>query len=60
MAEREIQEIQKIMKVGEPKPQHGDDERSSLRDPYTAMVPGFNLLVRWLARRYFRHFELDA
>ena len=60
MAEQEIQQSRNIVEVGEPKPQHGEDERSSLRDPYTAMVPGFNLLVRWFARRYFRHFELDA
>ena len=28
-------------------------------DPTSAMVPRFNLLFRWFARRYFRHFDLD-
>ena len=54
MAEREI------IEVGDSKPPDGTDERSSGRDPFTAMVPGFNLFVRWFARRYFRHFGLDA
>lgn len=43
----------------EPKPKDVADERSSSRDPYTAMVPTFNVLVRRFARRYFRHFDLD-
>jgi glycerol-3-phosphate O-acyltransferase len=53
MAEREP------IDIGEPKPQDELEEVSSRRDPYTAMVPGFNIVVRWFARRYFRHFELD-
>jgi len=28
-------------------------------DDLSAMTPRFNLLFRWFARRYFRHFELD-
>lgn len=43
----------------EPKPQDVADERSSSRDPYTAMVPAFNVLMRWFARRFFVHFDLD-
>lgn len=53
MAEREP------IDIGEPKSQDELEERSSRRDPFTAMVPGFNLGVRWFAHRYFRHFELD-
>jgi glycerol-3-phosphate O-acyltransferase len=33
---------------------------SLLADPYSAMTPRFNLLVRWFANRFFGHFELGA
>jgi len=42
------------------KPEDSVAERSSRHDPVTAMVPAFNGLARWLARRYFRHFEIDS
>jgi len=29
-------------------------------DPLSAMTPRFNLLFRTFARRFFRHFDLDA
>jgi glycerol-3-phosphate O-acyltransferase len=28
-------------------------------EPLSAMTPRFNLFVRWFARRFFRHFDLD-
>ncbi|MDP6979613.1 MAG: 1-acyl-sn-glycerol-3-phosphate acyltransferase [Myxococcota bacterium] len=42
------------------KPDDDAVERSTRRDPVTAMVPAFNALARWFARRYFGHFELEA
>ncbi|MBW2233269.1 MAG: 1-acyl-sn-glycerol-3-phosphate acyltransferase [Deltaproteobacteria bacterium] len=33
---------------------------SELADFTSAMTPRFNLLVRWFARRYFGHFDLDS
>lgn len=48
------------IEVSEPQSQDEPHEASPRRDPYTTMVPGFNLAVRWFARRYFRHFELNS
>ncbi len=53
MSEREPIEVRG------PKMQDEIDERSSRRDPFTAMASRFNLVVRGFARRFFRHFELD-
>ncbi|MFT5442361.1 MAG: glycerol-3-phosphate O-acyltransferase [Myxococcota bacterium] len=52
-------EQQEPVELQEPKPDDTNDERSFRHDPYTTMVESFNLVVRWLARRYFRHFQLD-
>ena len=37
----------------------GDARRMAGADPLSAMTPRFNLLFRWFARRFFRHFDLD-
>ncbi len=41
------------------KPDDTAVERSTSRDPITAMVPAFNAVARGFARRYFSHFELE-
>ena len=55
--------VEEVKKHPEPKPEpktlDPTVERSSSRDPLTAMVPAFNVFVRWFARSYFRHFGLD-
>ncbi|MEN8180963.1 MAG: 1-acyl-sn-glycerol-3-phosphate acyltransferase [Myxococcota bacterium] len=32
---------------------------SEVVDPWSAMTPRYNLVVRWFARRFFGHFDLD-
>ena len=45
---------------GEPASGAGHGEASPPRaDPLSAMTPRFNLLFRFFARRFFRHFDLD-
>ena len=55
--------VEEVKKHPEPEPEpktlDPTVERSSSRDPLTAMVPAFNVFVRWFARSYFRHFGLD-
>jgi len=40
-------------------PPHSDRLEKSEVDTLSAMTSRFNLPVRWFARRYFRHFDLD-